>query len=225
MLKQYNVGITPYHIHGPSRSAGPIPKYFEDHKVVQFDPYPLAHVYRLIEPGPVLLVTTGSLRDATHNVLTIGFHMMMQHESPPLIGITLGPWDASFARLRKHRACVLAIPSVKMAPEVVDIGNCSAADGGPTKWERFALEARPANQVEPPLIDAPHILGNIECVVEDTTLMSKYAMWVLRPVQAWTRRGDRPGTVFHHRGQGVMVADGEVIDLSQRMIKWQEFLN
>ncbi|RAH45525.1 flavin reductase family protein [Aspergillus brunneoviolaceus CBS 621.78] len=189
-------------------------------------PNPLGHVYRLIEPGPVLLVTTGSLRDATHNVMTIGFHMMMHHQSPPLIGITLGPWNASFARLRKHRACVLAIPSVEMAPEVVDIGNCSAAgDGEPTKWEQFALEARPADQVEPPLIAAPHILANIECVVEDTILVSKYAMWVLRPVNAWTRRGDhQPGTVFHHRGQGVMVADGEAIDLSQRMIKWQEFL-
>ncbi|PYI27478.1 hypothetical protein BP00DRAFT_463681 [Aspergillus indologenus CBS 114.80] len=149
------------------------------HKVVQFDPYPLAPVYRLIQPGPVLLMTTGSLRDATHNVMTIGFHMMMQHESPPLIGITLGPWNHA-----------------------------------------------PADQVEPPLIAAPHILANIECGVEDTTLVFKYAMWVLRPVKAWTKRGlHQPGTVFHHRGQGVMVADGEVIDLSQRMIKWQEFLD
>lgn len=195
---------------------------------VQFDPYPLAHVYRLIEPGPVLLVTTGSLQEATHNVMTIGFHMMMQHESPPLIGITLGPWNASFTQLRKHRACVLAVPSVEMASTVVDIGNCSAADGeGPSKWERFALEPRPADQIEAPLVAGPHIMANVECVVEDSAMVRKYGMWVLRPVKAWTKNGDggQPGTMFHHRGQGVMVADGKVTDLSPRMVKWQEFLD
>ncbi|KAJ6028451.1 hypothetical protein N7540_004027 [Penicillium herquei] len=194
--------------------------------VIQFDTYPLEHVYRLIEPGPVLLVATGSLREATHNIMTIGFHMMMQHESPPLIGITVGPWDSSFSLLQKYRTCVLAIPSVEVASDVVDIGNRSAADADADgdKWKRFALGARPAQQVDTPLVAAPHILANIECVVEDTAFVRKYSMWVLRPVKAWTRRGE-PGTIFHHRGQGIMVTDGEVIDLSQRMVKWQEFLD
>ena len=195
---------------------------------VQFDPYPLEHVYRLIEPGPILLVTTGSLHEATHNIMTIGFHMMMQHESPPLIGITLGPWNASFTQLRKHRACVLAVPSIEVAPTVVDIGNCSAADEGePSKWERFALEPSPADQIEAPLVTGSHILANIECVVEDSAMVRKYGLWVLRPVKAWTKHDDgrHSGTMFHHRGQGIMVADGEVTDLSQRMVKWQEFLD
>ncbi|KAJ5720936.1 uncharacterized protein N7483_008870 [Penicillium malachiteum] len=194
--------------------------------VVQFDTYPLEHVYRLVEPDPVLLVATGSLHEVTHNIMAIGFHMMMQHESPPLIDITLGPWDTSFALLQKYRTCVLAIPSVEMASDVVDIGNCSAADADADgdKWKRFALEARPIQQVATLLIAGPHILANIECVVEDTAFVRKYAMWALRPVKAWTRRGE-PGTIFHHRGQGIMVTDGEVIDLSQRMVEWQEFLD
>jgi hypothetical protein len=57
----------------------------------QFSPYPVEKVYRLIEPGLVLLVTTGSLADGTHDIVTIGFHMMIQHESPALIGSSLGP--------------------------------------------------------------------------------------------------------------------------------------
>jgi hypothetical protein len=91
-------------------------------------PYPASKVYRFIEPSPVLLVTTGSLAESTHNVMTIGFHMVMQHESPPLIGISLGPWDASFTAPKKMRECVLAVPSVEMAAVVVDVGNCSADD-------------------------------------------------------------------------------------------------
>jgi flavin reductase (DIM6/NTAB) family NADH-FMN oxidoreductase RutF len=60
--------------------------------------FPVSKVYRLIEPGPVLLVTT-SQHDRP-NIMTIGFHMMIQHE-PPLIGCIIGPWDHSFTALRE----------------------------------------------------------------------------------------------------------------------------
>ncbi|KAI0152457.1 hypothetical protein F4776DRAFT_31774 [Hypoxylon sp. NC0597] len=195
-----------------------------------FEPYPPSKVYRLIEPGPVLLVTTGSLADSTHNVMTIGFHMVMQHESPPLIGISLGPWDASFAALKKQRECVLAVPAVEMASIVVDIGNCSADDedveeaGG--KWKRFNLEALPAARVKAPLVGGSDVIANIECVVEDTKMVSKYSMWVLKPVKAWINPNKKPGEggkMFHHRGDGTFVVDGEVLDLKDRMVKWQEF--
>lgn len=192
-----------------------------------FEHYPPSKVYRLIEPGPVLLVTTGSLKESTHNVMTIGFHMVLQHESPPLIGISLGPWDASFAALKKQRECVLAVPSVEMANIVVDIGNCSADDlEGSNKFEHFGLEAVPAGKVKAPLVGGPDVIANIECVVEDTKMVSKYAMWVLKPVKGWINPDKRPGEggkMFHHRGDGTFVVDGEVLDLQSRMVKWQEF--
>ncbi|KAI0852991.1 hypothetical protein F5Y00DRAFT_158531 [Daldinia vernicosa] len=193
-----------------------------------FETYPPSRVFRLIEPGPVLLVTTGSLADSTHNVMTIGFHMVMQHESPPLIGICLGPWDASFAALKKKRECVLAVPDVAMAGVVVDIGNCSADDEEEPsgKWQRFGLEACPAAKVKAPLVGGGNIIANIECVVEDTKLVSKYSMWVLKPVKAWLNPDKKPGEggrMFHHRGDGTFVVDGEILDLKDRMIKWQEY--
>ncbi len=51
--------------------------------------YPVSKAYRLIEPGPVLLVTT--FHKGRANIMTIGFHMMVQHD-PPLIGCIIGPW-------------------------------------------------------------------------------------------------------------------------------------
>lgn len=192
----------------------------------QFEHYPPTKVYRLIEPGPVLLVTTGSLKDGTHNVMTMGFHMVLQHEGPPLLGISLGPWDASFALLEKYRECVLAVPDVALAATVVDIGNCSADDEAEGKWARFGLEALPARKVKAPLVGGPDIIANIECVVEDSTMVGKYAMWVLRPVKAWVNTEKRPGEggrMFHHRGDGTFVVDGEVLDLKAHMVKWQCF--
>ncbi len=190
-----------------------------------FDPYPPGKVYRLIEPGPVLLVTTGSLADSTHNVMTIGFHMVLQHESPPLIGICLGPWDASFAALKRQRQCVLAVPSVEMAGVVVDVGNCSADDDADSsKWERFGLDAVPAGEVMAPLVGGPDVIANIECVVEDMKMVSKYSMWVLKPVKAWINPNKVPGEggkMFHHRGDGTFVVDGDILNLQDRMVKWQ----
>ncbi|KAL1968417.1 hypothetical protein VTN77DRAFT_1946 [Rasamsonia byssochlamydoides] len=214
--------------------------------------YPINKVYRLIEPGPVLLVTTGSLKDQTHNIMTIGFHMMIQHESPALIGVIIGPWDASYNLLKKHRECVLTIPSVDMAATAVDIGNCSGSEVN--KFEKFNLEVVPAEKVQAPLVvgikgddkggdsgdngdgdgDADHaspgagaaVLANIECVVEDTRMVSKYAMWVLRVVKAWTHPGQDPrenGKMFHHRGDGTFVVGGETLNLQERMTKWKEF--
>ncbi|KKY25726.1 putative flavin reductase [Phaeomoniella chlamydospora] len=193
-----------------------------------FDSYPLSKVYRLIEPGPVLLVTTGSLEDSTHNVMTIGFHMVLQHE-PALIGISLGPWDASFVALKRQRECVLAVPSVEMADVVVDVGNCSAADEDETsKWVRFGLDALPAESVKAPLVGGSHVIANIECVVEDMKMVRKYSMWVLKPIKAWINPDKIPGAeeggkMFHHRGDGTFVVDGDILNLQDRMVKWQEF--
>ena len=45
---------------------------------------PLAEVYRLIEAGPVVLLTTA--RDGRANVMTMSWHMMVDFE-PPLIAV------------------------------------------------------------------------------------------------------------------------------------------
>ncbi|MBT1701789.1 flavin reductase [Chryseosolibacter indicus] len=50
--------------------------------------YPLNQVNRLLEPGPIVLVTT--FYNEKPNIMTMGFHMMIQHD-PPLIGAVIGP--------------------------------------------------------------------------------------------------------------------------------------
>jgi hypothetical protein len=82
-----------------------------------------------------------------------------------------------------------------MAEVVVDIGNCSKDDEElkeSSKWDRFGLEAMPAGKVKAPLVGGEHVIANIECVVEDAKLVSKYGMWVLKPVKAWIN-SKKPG--------------------------------
>ena len=97
---------------------------------------PLPKVYRLIEPGPVVLVTTAHKGRA--NVMTLSYHMMLCHQ-PPAIALDLGPWNYSFKALRATKECVIAIPTVDIASEVVEIGNCSGEDID--KFQSFGLDA------------------------------------------------------------------------------------
>jgi flavin reductase (DIM6/NTAB) family NADH-FMN oxidoreductase RutF len=140
--------------------------------------------------------TLKPLADGTHNIMTIGFHMVIQHKAPPLIGISLGPWDASLTALKEQRQCVLTVPSVEMAEVVVDIGNCSKDDEDlkeTSKWDRFGLDALPAEKVKAPLVGGAHAIANIECVVKDTKMVASCGMWVLKPVKAWINPNMKPG--------------------------------
>ncbi|KIH88896.1 flavin reductase domain protein fmN-binding protein [Sporothrix brasiliensis 5110] len=193
-----------------------------------FTALPLRQVHRLIEPGPILLVSTGSVADGSHNLMTLGFHMMLQHSGPTLIGICLGPWDASFEALRVQKQCVLAVPSVEMAGAVVDIGNCSKADGdsqGNNKWATFGLTPLPGQAVQAPLVGGAHIMANVECVVHDRQLVGRYSLWILKAVRAWWDEDmvQSAGRMLHHRGNGVFSVSGDtVVDLHERMTKWPE---
>lgn len=179
---------------------------------------PLSKVYRLIEPGPVALVTTAHA--GRINVMTMSFHMMVDHEVA-MVGAVLGPWNLSFAPLRATGECVIAIPTVDLATQVVDIGNCSGTDVN--KFEKFGLTPIPASAVAPPLIR--ECLANLECRVADTSLVAKYTLFILKVVKAWTDPDRKERRTIHHRGDGTFVVDGEIIDLRDRMTKWPDMLD
>src|ERR1700748_1374520 len=97
--------------------------------------YEVNKVYRLLEPGPVIMVATKD-KKGVPNVMTCGFQMVVQHE-PSLISIILGPWDHIFQNINASGECVIAIPGVDMIEKVVDIGNCSGEDED--KFQKFGL--------------------------------------------------------------------------------------
>jgi hypothetical protein len=69
---------------------------------------PLSKVYRLIEPGPVVLVSTMCGRRV--NIMTMSWHMMVDFE-PPILACVMSNWDYSFDALKKTRECVFSTSS------------------------------------------------------------------------------------------------------------------
>ncbi|AHF92383.1 flavin reductase [Opitutaceae bacterium TAV5] len=179
--------------------------------------YPLSKVFQLIEPGPVVLVTTSHKGRA--NVMTMSWHMAMEF-TPPQIACVISPGNHSFEAVRKTRECVIAIPGADLVPRVVDIGNCSGQDVD--KFAAFGLTPMPAAKVTAPLV--AECLANIECRVVDTRLVNKYALFILEAVKAWTNPQRKDRRRFHANGDGTFAVDGRTLDLRKKMVKWQDTL-
>jgi len=170
----------------------------------------LSKVYRLLEPGPVVLVTTACKGKV--DIMTQSWHMMMEFE-PPLVGCVISGRNYSFEALTKTRECVLNIPSVELAKQTVGIGNCSGSKVD--KFKKFDLTQLPASLVEAPLI--AECFANLECKVVDTRMVSKYNFFVLEVVKAWIDPAQKMPRTLHHRGKGVFMVAGDTIKLPSKM--------
>ncbi len=170
---------------------------------------PLSTVYQLLEPGPVVLLTTAHKGHA--NIMTMSWQMMVEFE-PPLVACVVSNRNHSFAALRATGECVIAIPALEMAPKVGGIGNCSGRDVD--KFKRFGLTPAPAESVAPPLV--AECFANLECKVVDTRLVNKFNLFVLEVLKAWTDPAQRHPKTIHHHGYGRFAVDGEMIKLKSR---------
>ena len=167
---------------------------------------PLEKAFTLIEPGPVLLVTTN---DGTNNIMTITWHMVT--DFTPCLALTTGPWNYSFRALTRTQECVLAVPGFDLAEKVIGIGDCSGAEVD--KFEKFGLTPLPGRFVRAPLI--AECLGCIECCVTD--YLHNQNIFILQGVHAWLNTGRTERRTFHAVGDGSFVVDGETVDLSHLM--------
>jgi len=171
---------------------------------------PLAEVYQLIEPGPVVLLTTSDR--GVPNVMTMSWHMMVEF-TPPLIACIVSEGDYSFKALRRHRDCVIAIPAVELAEKVVAVGNAHGSDID--KFTAIGLTPVPARKVAPPLVK--ECFANLECRVVDTRLVNRFNLFVLEVVAAWRDPKQKTPRTIHHRGYGTFAVDGETITLASKM--------
>jgi flavin reductase (DIM6/NTAB) family NADH-FMN oxidoreductase RutF len=170
----------------------------------------LSKVYTLLEPGPVVLLTTA--RKDERNVMAMSWHTMLEFE-PPLVGCVISDRNHSFKLLRASKECVINIPTAEIAKQVVGCGNCSGTRTD--KFKRFGLTARPGKSVQAPLID--ECFASLECRVVDTSMVAKYSLFVLQVFKAWVDPLLRHGKTIHHLGYGKFMVAGETIKLRSRM--------
>jgi flavin reductase (DIM6/NTAB) family NADH-FMN oxidoreductase RutF len=167
---------------------------------------PLSSVYRLLEPGPVVLLTTAEA--GRPNVMPMSWHTMIEFE-PPLVGCVVSNRNHSFRALCATRECVINVPTADLAPQVVRCGN--ATGRAVDKFRAFGLTPLPASRVKPPLV--AECYASLECRVVDARWVRKYGLFVLEVVKAWIDPSRRRPRTLHHLGRGDFMIAGRRIHL------------
>ncbi len=170
---------------------------------------PLSQVYRLLEPGPVVLLSTAG--DKHPNVMAQSWHTMMEFE-PPLVGCVVSNRNFTFRALKANKECVINIPDAGLARQVVACGNTSGRRAD--KFKAFGLTPLPASQVGAPLVS--ECWANLECRVVDTRNVERYCFFVLEVVKAWVDRTAKRHRTIHHLGRGSFMVAGTVVRLPSK---------
>ncbi|HAZ13011.1 MAG: flavin reductase [Bdellovibrionales bacterium GWA2_49_15] len=166
--------------------------------------YPLNQVHRLLQSGPVVLVTTSQKGKA--NIMAMSWHTVIDSD-PPKLGIVLSSDNYSFKILKSTKECVLNIPTLKLAAKAISCGKSSGKDVD--KFKTFGFTALPASKVKAPLIGECY--ANVECKVVDMKMVAEYDLFILEVVKVWIDPvKKRPQTLHHLGGDKFMVA-GKVI--------------
>jgi len=167
----------------------------------------ISKAFTLMESGPVVLVTTHDGKN--NNIMTLSWTMVV--DFTPRFAFTTGPWNYSFAALKKTRECVIAIPTVDLLDKVVGVGTCSGADTD--KFEKFRLTPVKAKHVKAPLVK--ECLANIECEVVD--IIGKHNIVVLQCLAAYVDTTRKEKRTVHAVGDGTFIVDGRRLDRKKMM--------
>ena len=173
--------------------------------------FPLDEIRRFVEPGPIVLVSSAWKGET--NIMTMGWHTMLAF-SPALIGCYIWPENHSFGIIRKSRECVINIPTIDLADEVVGVGNTSGRDID--KFAEFGLTAVRGTKVRAPLI--AECYANLECRVADTRLLNTYSFFIFRVVKAHAPSAPKYPRTLHYRGDGVFMLSGRHISMRNKFL-------
>lgn len=176
--------------------------------------FPVENVRRFLEPGPIVLVSSAYKNET--NIMTIGWHMMMEF-SPSLVGCLISSANYSFDLIRNSRQCVINLPTVDIATTVVKIGNCSGRDID--KFAEFGLSPKPGKQVRAPLIDECY--ASFECKLVDTSWIKKYNIFVFEVVEAHVATSPKTPKTIHYRGDGEFMISGAETRKYRKLFKPQ----
>ncbi len=172
--------------------------------------FPLSRVYSLLEPGPVVLVTTA--QKGRPNIMTMSWQTMMEFE-PPIVGCVISNRNHTFGVLKATKQCVINIPTVELAAKVVGCGNTSGRKVD--KFQAFGLTPTPASRVDAPLV--AECYANLECKLVDAKMVEKYCFFILEVLKAWIDPAKKRPRTIHHLGKGAFMVAGRTIKLPSKM--------
>jgi flavin reductase (DIM6/NTAB) family NADH-FMN oxidoreductase RutF len=139
---------------------------------------PLSIAYRLLNPGLVVLVSTGDgNRD---NLFTVAWNMPVRRD-PPMVGILTGKRHHSYPLIEEAGEFGINVPDAALADAVLGCGS-TRGGGDVDKFARFGLTRVKAEQIVPPLV--AEAVASLECRVCQVVDMGPSTLLVAQIVRA-----------------------------------------
>ena len=180
---------------------------------------PLANAYRLLNHGPVPLVS--SSHGGRSNVMAAAWAMPLDFD-PPKVLLVVDKNSETRQLLEASGEFALSIPCRQLAAEVLKAGSLSGRDGD--KWAATGLENFPAEKIAAPLVAG--CVAWLECrIVNEPHNQQQYDLFIGEVVAAQAdprvfSRGrwhfdhaDECLRTLHHVAGGHFFATGEVVEV------------
>ncbi len=180
-------------------------RHFQKHNL------PVEKVRRYLEPGPIVLVSSGW--KGRRNIMTMGWHTVMEF-SPSLIGCVISAANHSFEMVHRSGECVINLPTTALTDQVIGIGNSTGAEID--KFDHFGLTADKAKKVKAPLIRECY--ANFECRLADDSLVDKYNFFIWEVVRAHVAVSPKHPQTLHYTGDGVFMVSGKIINRRRQFL-------
>jgi flavin reductase (DIM6/NTAB) family NADH-FMN oxidoreductase RutF len=113
----------------------------------------------LIEPGCVVLVTSGTVRRP--NIMTFSWQTPVVSGEPCMVELVINPNRYTYELLKENGELVINVPGVDLVEQVHRIGRSTGRKEN--KFETNGLTPIPAETVAPPLVD--ECAANLECKI------------------------------------------------------------
>lgn len=166
----------------------------------------LSHATRLLESGPVTLVT--AKHKGTANVLAAAWITPISN-NPPMVALAIYPARYTHDLIQKGGSFTVNIPPRALAQKVKEVGESSGEEVD--KFLKVGLTPFEGRQVNAPLIE--ECIGHLECALVDTLRAGNHTLFLGEIVAAsadddafngerWTL-ADELGKPLHHLGGNI----------------------
>lgn len=182
---------------------------------------PLPQAYKLLNHGPVALVTTA--HGEARNVMAAAWVMPLDFD-PPLVCLVLDSQTYSRGLLEASGEFALNLPVRNQAAKVLAAGSCSARElAGQDKLKRCSFATFPASQVKAPLIQG--CAAWLECRVQPRPDdQQRHDLFIAQVVAAWADPDifsdgrwhfpDPDHRTLHYVAGGQFFATGEAFEVA-----------
>jgi flavin reductase (DIM6/NTAB) family NADH-FMN oxidoreductase RutF len=132
----------------------------------------------LVEPGCVVLVTSGTMKKA--NIMTFSWQTPLVSGEPCLLQLVINPNRYTYELIQQNGELVINVPGEELVREVHMIGTVSGLKID--KFKKSGLTPVAAEKVAPPLLE--ECAANLECSVLRIIDLEHHHLLVCRTLRA-----------------------------------------